>query len=165
MISCYFLKEHGKKHLPGNPCDYYFYDDSLNKQYFAELSMGTIFKYFSFLSILLASLGLFGLVSISAEQRTKEIGVRKVLGASFSNLVSILSKDLITLVVLSNFIAWPIAYFFMNKWLLDFAYRIDTSWLVFALSGCIALVIAILTVSWQAIRAATANPVESLRYE
>jgi ABC-type antimicrobial peptide transport system permease subunit len=151
--------------IAGSPFDYYFYDDSLNKQYFSEIRMGTIFKYFSFLSILIACLGLFGLVSITSEQRTKEIGIRKVLGASISNVSLILSKDYLILVIISNIIAWPVAYYFMNKWLEDFAYRIDIGWWMFALSGGIALLIALATVSFQAIKAATANPVESLRYE
>jgi len=151
--------------IAGSPFDYYFYDDSLNKQYFSEIRMGTIFKYFSFLSIVIACLGLFGLVSISAEQRTKEIGIRKVLGASVSNVALILSKEFLILVIVSNIIAWPLAYYFMNKWLQDFAYRIDVTWWVFAISGGIALVIALATVSFQAIKAAIANPVKSLRYE
>ncbi len=151
--------------ITGSPFDYYFYDDSLNKQYFSEIRMGTIFKYFSFLSILIACLGLFGLVSISAEQRTKEIGIRKVLGASISNVALILSKDFLILVVLSNIIAWPVAYYLMNKWLQTFAYKIELTWWLFVFSGGMALVIAITTVGFQAIKAATANPVESLRYE
>jgi ABC-type antimicrobial peptide transport system permease subunit len=151
--------------MAGNPFDYYFYDDALNKQYFSEMRMGTIFKYFSFLSIVIACLGLFGLVSISAEQRTKEIGIRKVSGSSISNVAFILSKDFLILVIISNVIAWPVAYYSMNKWLQDFAYRIDISWWVFALAGLLALGTALLTVSWQSWRAATRNPVEALRYE
>ncbi|HVO75921.1 MAG TPA: FtsX-like permease family protein, partial [Ignavibacteriaceae bacterium] len=160
-----FVEKIWHEQLAGSPFDYYFYDDSLNKQYFSEIRMGEIFKYFSFLSILIACLGLFGLISISAEQRTKEIGIRKVLGASISNVSLILSKDFLILVVLSNLIAWPVAYYFMNKWLEDFAYRIDIHWWMFALAGGIALVIALATVSIQAIKAAAANPVDSLRYE
>ena len=151
--------------MAGNPFDYYFYGDSLNKQYFSEIRLGTVFKYFSFLSILIACLGLFGLVSISAEQRTKEIGIRKALGASTSNVALILSKDFLILVIVSNVIAWPTAYYFMNKWLQDFAYRSEIGWWVFILAGIIALLISLVTVSFQAIKAATANPVESLRYE
>jgi putative ABC transport system permease protein len=151
--------------LADSPFNYYFYDDFLNKQYFSEIRMGTIFKYFSFISILIACLGLFGLVSISTEQRTKEIGIRKVLGASTSNVALILTKDFLILVVASNIIAWPVAYYFMNKWLQDFAYRVDIGWWIFALAGVIALVIALVTVSFQAIKAAMANPVKSLRYE
>jgi putative ABC transport system permease protein len=151
--------------LAGNPFEYYFYDDSLNKQYFSEIRMGTIFKYFSFISILIACLGLFGLVSISAEQKTKEIGIRKTLGASTINVVLILSKDFLIMVVLANIIAWPVAYYFMNKWLEDFAYRIDISLWTFVIAGGIALLIALATVSYQSIKTASANPVESLKYE
>jgi putative ABC transport system permease protein len=151
--------------LKNNPFEYYFYDDSLNKQYFSEIRMGTIFKYFSFISILIACLGLFGLVSISAEQKTKEIGIRKTLGASTINVVLILSKDFLIMVVLANIIAWPVAYYFMNKWLEDFAYRIDISLWTFVIAGGIALLIALATVSYQSIKTASANPVESLKYE
>jgi len=160
-----YLEKTWHEQVAGNPFDYYFYDDSLNKQYFSDIRMGTIFKYFSFLSILIACLGLFGLVSISAEQRTKEIGIRKVLGASTSNVALILSRDFLILVAVSNIIAWPVAYYFMNKWLQDFAYRINMSWWIFIFAGCIVLAIALITISFQAIKAATANPVESLRYE
>jgi putative ABC transport system permease protein len=127
--------------------------------------METIFKYFSFLAILIASLGLFGLASFSAAQRTKEIGIRKVLGATVADITLILSREFVMLVIVSNVFAWPIAYYVMNKWLQSFAYRVDFSWWVFVLAGLIALAVALMTVSWQAIRAALANPVESLRYE
>ena len=160
-----YVEKTWHEQLAGNPFDYYFYGDSLNKQYFSEIRLGTVFKYFSFLSILIACLGLFGLVSISAEQRTKEIGIRKALGASTSNVALILSKDFLILVIVSNVIAWPTAYYFMNKWLQDFAYRSEIGWWVFILAGIIALLISLVTVSFQAIKAATANPVESLRYE
>jgi len=160
-----FLEETWHEQIAGSLFNYFFYDDSLNKQYFSEIRMGIIFKYFSFISILIACLGLFGLISISVEQRNKEIGIRKILGASISNVVFILSKNFLILVVVSNVIAWPVAYYFMNKWLQDFAYRIHISWWMFVLAGGSALVIALLTISWQAIRAARANPVESLRYE
>ena len=160
-----FIEKTWHEQLAGSPFDYYFFDDSINQQYFSEIRIGTIFKYFSFLSILIACLGLFGLVSITAEQRTKEIGIRKVLGASISNVSLILSKDYLILVILSNIIAWPVALYFMKTWLQNFAYRIDMTIGPFLLAGILALVVALLTVSWQAIRAATANPVESLRYE
>jgi putative ABC transport system permease protein len=117
------------------------------------------------MAIIIACLGLFGLISFAAEQRTKEIGIRKVLGASVANLVSLLSRDFLKLVAMANVIAWPVAWFAMNKWLENFAYRIDINWWVFALAGGLALVIALATVSTQAIKAALANPVESLRYE
>ena len=117
------------------------------------------------LVIFIACLGLFGLSSFIAEQRTREIGIRKVLGASIIKIFSLLSQEFTRWVLLSNFIAWPLAYFVMTIWLQNFAYRINMNWRMFALSGILALLIALLTVSWQAIRAATANPVESLRYE
>jgi putative ABC transport system permease protein len=160
-----FIEKKWKEVLPGTPFNYYFFDESLDASYKSEITMSAVFNYFSFISILIACLGLFGLASISAEQRRKEIGVRKVLGASISNVALILSKEFLIWVILSNIIAFPAAYYFMNTWLQDFAYRIEISWWMFALAGGIALVIALATVSFQAIKAATANPVESLRYE
>jgi putative ABC transport system permease protein len=160
-----FIQRVWREQVPGEPLDYYFYNDSLNKQYFSEFRMRTIFQYFSFVSILIACLGLFGLASISAEQRTKEVGIRKALGASMSNIVLTLSRDFLAWVVLSNLVAIPIAWYFMSKWLQDFAYRIPLSWWMFAVAGGMAFVIAFLTVGVRAIKAATANPVESLRYE
>ena len=124
-----------------------------------------IFSYSSILAILIACLGLFGLASYTIQQRTKEIGIRKVLGVSVPTIFYMLSKDFVKWVVFGNLFAWPIAYFIMNTWLQYYAYRIDISWWVFILSGGIALLIALLTVSFQAIKAATRNPVEAVRYE
>jgi putative ABC transport system permease protein len=124
-----------------------------------------LFTAFSLLAVLVACLGLFGLAAFAAEQRTKEIGIRKVLGASMSGLVGLLSKDFMKLVLIANIIAWPVAWYAMNKWLEEFAYRINIAWWIFALAGTLALLIALLTVSYQAIRAAVANPVKSLRHE
>jgi len=117
------------------------------------------------LAILISCLGLFGLASYAAEKRVKEIGIRKVLGASITNITGLLSKDFIKLVIISNLIAWPVAWFGINRWLQDFAYRIPISWWVFVLAGGIALVIALATISFQAIKAAIANPGKSLRTE
>ncbi|MFZ0456760.1 MAG: FtsX-like permease family protein [Ignavibacteriaceae bacterium] len=127
--------------------------------------MGDLFGLFSILAICIACLGLYGVVSFVSENMTKEIGIRKVLGATAADLVSTLTKDFIMWTLLANIIAWPIAYYAMNKWLQSFAYRINISWWMFALSGGIALMIALTTVSFQVIKAARANPVESLRYE
>jgi putative ABC transport system permease protein len=127
--------------------------------------MGRVVSIFTIISIFIACLGLFGLAAFTAELRTKEIGVRKVLGASVHGLVALLSRDFVRLVLLSAVLAFPIAWWAMNKWLEDFAYRIEIRWWVFALSGLIALLIALLTVSFQAIKAAMANPVKSLRSE
>jgi putative ABC transport system permease protein len=150
---------------PNQPIRYTFLDESFARMYGDVQRMGLIFSTFALLAIIIACLGLFALSSFMIVQRTKEIGVRKVLGASISNVVFILSKDFLILVVVSNVIAWPVAYYVMNKWLQDFAYRIHISWWMFLLAGGLALMISLLTIGWQAIRAATANPVESLRYE
>jgi putative ABC transport system permease protein len=142
-----------------------FLDQSLSKLYKTEERTGKMTTIFSSIAIFIACLGLFGLAAFVTEQRTKEIGIRKIVGASVLEIVMLLSKDFTKWVVLANLIAWPVAYYFMNKWLQDFAYRINISWWIFVLSGGIALLIALLTVGYQAIKAATANPVESLRYE
>jgi len=147
------------------PIRYTFLDESFARMYADVQRMGRIFSTFALLAIIIACLGLFALSSFMILQRTKEIGVRKVLGASISNVVFILSKNFLILVIVSNVIAWPVAYYLMNKWLQNFAYRIDIGWWIFILSGSLALLIALVTVSWQAIKAALANPVESLRYE
>jgi putative ABC transport system permease protein len=154
-----------KAMVPGMPFSYQFLDESFDNMYRAEQRVGKIALSFAILTILIACLGLFGLATYMAEQRTKEIGVRKVLGASVANLVSMLSKDFLKLVLLSALLAFPIAWFVMHKWLEDFAFRIDISWWVFVIAGFAALMIAVLTVSFQAIKAAVANPVKSLRTE
>ena len=151
--------------MPSAPFEYSFLDETIENQYRAEIRISALLKVFTVLAVFLSCLGLFGLTSFMAEQRTREIGVRKVLGASILGLVVLLSKEFTKWVLIANIIAWPIAYLLMNKWLQDFANRIDISLFVFLFAGSIALFIALLTVSWQAIRAATANPVEALRYE
>ncbi|WP_353185162.1 FtsX-like permease family protein, partial [Parapedobacter lycopersici] len=144
---------------------YRFMDDAFDAMYRSEQRTGLLSLCFSTMAILIACLGLFGLAAFTAEQRTKEIGVRKVLGASVSGIVQLLSKDFIKLVLFALVIASPIAWWAMNQWLQDFAYHIDIQWWMFVVAGLAAVVIALLTVSWQAIRAAVANPVESLRDE
>ncbi len=153
------------KAAPQWPFEYSFLDEELDSAYHGEQRLGQLFAYFTGLAILIACLGLFGLISFMVEQRTKEIGIRKVLGATVSGIVGLLSKDFIKLVLIAVVIASPIAWWAMNRWLEDFAYRIDIEWWMFVLSGLAAVAIALLTVSWQAIRAAVANPVESLRDE
>lgn len=150
---------------PGMPFHYSFLDESFNSMYRDEQRVGKVAFSFSLLAILIACLGLFGLATYMAEQRTKEIGIRKVLGASVSSIVKMLSKDFIKLVLIACVFAIPLAWWAMNKWLQDFAYRIQISWWVFAAAGVVAIVIAVLTVSSQAIRAAIANPVKSLGTE
>jgi putative ABC transport system permease protein len=160
-----YIRNLWRKFVPDHPFEYRFLDESLNNLYQAEQRIGKIIDFFTFLAIFIACLGLFGLVSFMAEQRTKEIGIRKVLGSSIPGIVSLLSKEFLKWVLIANFIAWPIAYLVMNRWLENFAYRIDIGIWTFVLAGVLALFIALLTVSTQAIRAALANPVESLRYE
>ena len=142
-----------------------FYDESLNAYYKAEQQMGWLYRTFAGLTIFIACLGLFGLAAFTAEQRTKEIGVRKVLGASVASIVALLSKDFLKLVVIAIGIASPIAWYLMSQWLQDFTYRIDIEWWVFAVAGLVAIGIALLTVSFQSIKAALMNPVKSLRSE
>ncbi len=151
--------------VPDQPFFYSFLGADFDSLYLAEDQLFNIFGYFTGIAIVIACLGLLGLASFAAEQRTKEIGVRKVLGASIQGIVLLLTKDLLKLVTLAFVISAPVAYFVMNLWLEDFAYRIEIGWWIFALAGGLTLVIALLTVSTQAIRAALANPVESLRYE
>jgi putative ABC transport system permease protein len=150
---------------PSLPLDYSFMDDQFNNLYTTEQQTGRIFITFAVLAILIACLGLFGLVTYAAEQRTKEIGIRKVLGADVSNIVSMISKDFLKLVLVASVIAFPIAWWAMHKWLQDFAYRVSISWWVFAFAAAMAIIIALLTISFQAIKAAVANPVKSLRTE
>jgi putative ABC transport system permease protein len=150
---------------PEGPMNYSFLDDRVQQTYEAEQKMGGILAIFAGLTIFVACLGLFGLVTFTAEQRTKEIGIRKVLGASVPSIFQLLSKEFLKLVVIAMLVATPVAWVVMNHWLQDFAYRIHITWRIFALAGCVAIFIALLTVSFQAIKAAIANPVKSLRTE
>ena len=154
-----------KKISPDYPFEYHFLDERFEANYRDELRAGKIFQYFVIIAIFISCLGLLGLASFTAEQKTKEIGVRKVLGASIPRIVFLLIKEFTKWVILSNLIAWPIAYFAMNSWLQNFAYRVNIGILTFILSAIVALVIAVMTVSYQSIKAALANPVESLQYE
>ena len=154
-----------KEMAPGMPFSYEFLDESFDHMYREEQRVGKVALTFSLLAVLIACLGLFGLATYMAEQRTKEIGVRKVLGASVPDVVSMLSKDFLKLVFISFVIAVPVSWWGMNKWLQDFAYRISIGWWIFIAAGVIAMLIALFTVSFQAIKAALANPVKSLRTE
>ena len=149
----------------GQPFVYSFMDDDFNKQYESDQRTGRIFISFSLFAIFIACLGLFGLVSYAAEVRTKEIGIRKVLGASVSQIVVLLSADLLKLLILSSAIACPVAWWSMNIWLQDFAYRTTIGWWIFLLSILLAALIAILTICFRAIKAAITNPIHSLKME
>lgn len=160
-----YLSEKWKNFGQIKPLEYSFFDEYFAQEYKSQIQSEKVFTIFAILAVFIACLGLFGLAAFTAEQKTKEIGVRKVLGATVTNVITMLSKEFIILVVIANLIAWPVAYFIMTKWLEEFAYKIDLNLGVFVLAGLIVLIIALLTVSYQAAKAAIANPVKSLRYE
>ena len=159
------IKTKWKSMVSSQPFSYAFLDEEFNKQYSVDQRMGTIVLSFSLLAIVIACLGLFGLVTFAAEQRVKEIGIRKVLGAAIPDIFMLLSKDFVKLLVLSICIASPIAWWAMTRWLQDFAYRTNIGWWMFAAVGAVCVLIALATISFQAIKAAVANPVNSLRAE
>ena len=154
-----------KKFNPGFPFKYYFTDDEMMQNYKTELTTSKLSRYFAFLAIFISCLGLFGLVMFTAEQKTKEIGIRKVLGASVGGIIGMLSKDFLKLVLIAAAIAFPVAWWINYKWLQDFEYRINIGWWIFIVAGVAAILIALLTISFQSIKAAIANPVKSLRTE
>lgn len=153
------------KFIPEYPFTYTFLDEDINEHYRGEEQAARIVRTFSAIAVFIACLGLFGLAAFSAERSTKEVGIRKVLGATTSNLVFHLSTEFTKWVLLANVIAWPVAYYVMNRWLENFAYRIHIGVLAFILAAGLAFVIALFTVSYQAIKAALANPIDALRYE
>jgi len=160
-----FIQSVWKKNYPDQPFEYQFLDDHFKEVYRADQQVSSIVAVLAALAIIISCLGLFGLASYSAERRVKEVGIRKVLGASVQNIVSMLSKDFLKYVLIATLIAFPLAWFSVDHWLQDFAYRISMSWWIFILAGILALSIALITVSFQAIKAALANPVKSLRSE
>jgi putative ABC transport system permease protein len=159
------LRSAWKKVAGTQDFEYRFLDESLNNMYRDDQRIGSIVLYASILSIFIACMGLFGLATLVVTRRTKEIGIRKVLGADTKGLVGLLSKDFMTLVAIAALVAFPVAWWALNKWLQDFAYRISIEWWVFIVAAAIALTIALVTVGIQAVKAALANPVKSLRTE
>ena len=159
------IKKKYESFFPGNLFDYSFLDETFNRQYENEQLFGKAFGIFAGIAIFVACLGLLGLTMFATIQRTKEIGVRKVLGASVSSIVMLLSKSFLKLILLSTIVAFPLAWWVMSTWLQDFAYRVNMGWWIFILAGASALLIALATISFQAIKAAVANPVKSLRTE
>jgi hypothetical protein len=151
--------------IPEFPFDYRFINEEFDALYRSEERMEGVLRYFSFLAVFIACLGLFGLSSFAAEQRTREIGIRKVLGASMSRITFLLCKEFTLLVLLANAIAWPVAYLIMRNWLVGFAYRTTIRWEIFIWATCLALVVALLTVSYQAVKSALINPGSALKYE
>jgi len=160
-----FIKETWEKIVPMYPFEFRFVDDDFNRAYTSIERMSGLANVFTLIAIFIACLGLFGLASFTAEQRSKEIGIRKVLGASMPGIVVLLSKEFTKWVLIANVIGWPLAYFIMNRWLQNFAYRVKISPEIFILSGLAALIIALIAVGYQTVKAATANPADSLRYE
>ncbi|KPL06729.1 hypothetical protein AMJ86_07420 [bacterium SM23_57] len=154
-----------KKFVPTDTFDYRFLDENINNLYWTERLTSNLIGYFTILAIFISCIGLFGLVSFAAEQRTKEIGIRKTLGATVTNIITLLSKEFLILVTIANIIAWPIAFIAMNQWLNSFAYHINITWTTFVVAAILAMFIGIATVSIQAMKAALANPIKSLRYE
>jgi ABC-type antimicrobial peptide transport system permease subunit len=154
-----------KKLVPSTPFDYRFVDEDYALKFAVEERIGKLAGFFAILAVFISCLGLFGLASFVAEQRTKEVGIRKVLGASVFNVWRLLSHEFVVLVTISLLIAIPIAYYFMHNWLQDYQYRASLSWWIFVIASAAALVITLLTVSFQAIKAAISNPVKSLRTE
>ncbi len=161
----HFMDKLWREFVPAQPLDYVFFDDNFSQLYNTEIQAGKTFTAFAALAIIIAGLGLFGLASHVTTQKTKEIGIRKVLGASVPEIILLLNREFLIKVLVANLIAWPVAYFAMNKWLQNFAYRAGISLWMFVASAALALVISLLTVSYQTIRAASTNPVNSLRYE
>jgi putative ABC transport system permease protein len=149
--------------LPNIPFDFFFMDDAYDSMYKAEVSMSKIITWFTGFAILTACLGLLGLISFIAAQRTREIGIRKVLGASIGSVTALLAKDFFILVVLGNILAWVPAWYLLNEWLSGFAYRINLGWQVFLSAAVVALILAMGTVSYRAVKAGMANPVKTLR--
>jgi len=159
------MEQEWKKYAQQAPFEYSFLDENFDAQYRAERQTANLFIFFTGLAIFIAYLGLFGLATFIAEQRTKEIGIRKVLGASVWRIVSLLSRDFLKLVLLANVIAWPLAWFLIDSWLQGFAYRTPIRPWAFIGAATIALAIALLTVTFQAVKVARANPIQSLRIE
>lgn len=160
-----YIQKTWQKMVLSYPLDYFFLDASFEQMHLSDKKMSEIFSIFSILAIFVACMGLFGLATFTAEQKTKEIGVRKILGASASSIYLLLSREFLKWVALANIIAWPVAYYAMHKWLQNFAFQVMIGWKIFLVSAGIALVISLVTVSYQSIKAAISNPVDSLRYE
>jgi putative ABC transport system permease protein len=160
-----FLKEIWEEYNQDYPFEYSFLNDDFDNLYKSEEQLGEIFGVFSFLAVFIACLGLLGLASFAAEQKTKEIGIRKVLGATITNIVSRFTFEFVKLILISNLIAWPLSYYGMNLWLENFAYKTDLTISTFLLAGFMALLIAVVTISFQAVKASLTNPANTLKYE
>jgi ABC-type antimicrobial peptide transport system permease subunit len=154
-----------KQYNPEFPFSYFFLDEDYRRLYRSEQQLGVLINTFAGLGVLISCLGLFGLAAFMAERRTKEVGIRKILGARTGNIFKLLSMEFVLLVALANVFAWPVAYWFMHNWLQNFAYRTKIGWELFLVAGMLSFGIALLTVGWQSFNASRKNPVEALRYE
>jgi putative ABC transport system permease protein len=159
------IEEAWRKIYPDEVFDFHFLDQSIDNFYKAEARLYTLFKIFAGLAMCISCLGLWALATLAAQHRTKEIGIRKVLGASVNRIVLLLSKDFVSMVVIALVVAVPLVYYFINNWLQNFAYRVEIGWKIFAIAGTASIGIALVTVSIQTLKAALANPVDSLRSE
>jgi putative ABC transport system permease protein len=160
-----YIEKTWNKFSPDRPLEYSFLDDKFNARYQSEEKLAKSIGVFAFISIMISCLGLLGLAAFTIERRTKEIGIRKVLGASIGGILSILFKESTKWVVISNLIAWPIAWYLMDRWLQTFAYQVNIKWWIFLLAGFVTMIVALSTISFQTIKAAIKNPVDSLKYE
>jgi putative ABC transport system permease protein len=158
-----FIRSTFKKYAPNVAFEYSFIDENFAAKHKTERKVGWLFLLFTSLAIFIACLGLLGLAAFMAEQRTKEIGIRKAVGASVGSIIALLNKDFLKLVLIANVLAWPAAWWLMNQWLKQFAYHVSVKWWVFLIAGLLTLIIALLSVSIQAFKAATGDPVNSLR--
>ena len=160
-----FIRNRWNQFAPGQPFEYSFLDRRYEAMYSSEKRTGEIIGFFSVLSIMICGLGLFGLATYVTEQRTKEIGIRRVMGGTITNVVIMIFKDFVLLVAVANVLAWPLAYYVMNRWLNGFAFRIQMGFYIFVIAAGLTFFVALTTVSWQALKVATEDPVKSLRYE
>jgi putative ABC transport system permease protein len=159
------LEETWKKFIPSHPFAYTFLDTRIDRFYRSEQKLNKIFLYFSVLAVFIACLGLFGLTSFTAEQRSKEMAIRKVLGASVPSLLNLVLREFVKWIIVANILAWPLSYFAMNRWLQNFAYRTNIDLGIFFLAAILSLGMSLLTVSHQSLKVSVSNPVDSLRYE
>jgi putative ABC transport system permease protein len=160
-----FIKDQYELAFPGNQVEYFFLDDYFDRQYASDQQFGKVFGLFSALALFVAGLGLFGLSTFMISQRTKEIAIRKVLGATIAGMAALFSRDFVRLIIIANFIALPIVYFLVDRWLESFAFRIHIGWIMYVAPAVILLIISLVTVSAQTIKSGSRNPVKSLRSE
>ena len=159
------IEKSWKNIIPDRPFEYFFLDQDFGNQYLAEQKFGSLFMSFAILAIVISCLGLFALATFTLKRRVKEIAIRKVMGSSVINIINLFTWEFLKLVIIANLIAWPVSWFIMKEWVGDFAYKTEISWWLFLIAGLVAVLIAFITVAYQSLKAAVANPVDSLRDE